>query len=57
MRQIERVLGARGVPEMDPGAAGHFHCRLEMGLVALASSGHTALEVNVCVLSSLEGLR
>ena len=48
-RQRERVLGTRGVLEKDPGAAGHFHYRKVLGLVELASSEQTVLEVNVRV--------
>ena len=43
------VLGTRGGPDWDPGTAGHFYYRQELGLVALASSENTILEVNVGV--------
>ena len=49
MRKREKVLGTRGVLEWDLGTAEHFHYRQVLGLVALASSQQTVLEVDVCV--------
>ena len=47
MRQRERALDTPGVLEQDPVTVGHFHYRQVSGLVALASSEQTALEVDV----------
>ena len=47
IRQKRKGLGTRGVLEYNPGAVGRFHYRLVLGLVALASSEQTVLEVKV----------